>query len=356
MAGASVGICRSEAVFDSPYLLIDDFLQRHPDQRELMISFAQQVRKAAQTYESEKLAPVTVAIIYPSQQVSDYWRRSLTSFKARMDEMHIRYRLDEYYSTPGKKGELEQHLQEALSKDPDYLVFTLDIYDHKELIEPLLKLERPKIILQNITTPLKEWEENQPFLYVGFDHSLGAQLLADYYIKATHGRGSYGVLYFTLGYVSSMRGDTFIHHMEKNSDLHLTRSAYTNGRAENAATEALSMLADPKLSFIYACSTDVALGAVLALKQSHRDDVLINGWGGGSAELDALMKGDLDVTIMRMNDDNGVAMAEAILMDQQGRSDLVPTIYYGDMVLVDSKTSAEKLDELKQRAFRYSGQ
>ena len=351
-----MGTCRSAAAFDSPYLRIDDFLQVHPEQRELMDSFAQQVRKPARRYESEEKTPVTVAIIYPTQQVSDYWRRSLSSFKARMDEMRIGYNLDQYYSTPGRKGELEQHLQEALSKDPDYLVFTLDIYDHKELIEPLLKRERPKIILQNITTPLKEWEGNQPFLYVGFDHGLGARLLADYYIKATHGRGGYGVLYYTLGYVSTMRGETFIRYMRENSDLKLTRSAYTSGRAENAATEALSMLADPKLSFIYACSTDVALGAILALKQSQREDVLINGWGGGSAELDALMKGDLDVTVMRMNDDNGVAMAEAILMDKQGKSDLVPTIYYGDMVLVDSKTSAEDLDKLKQRAFRYSGQ
>ena len=42
---------------------------------------------------------------------------------------------------------------------------------------------------------------------------------------------------------------------------------------------------------------------------------LINGWGGGSAELEAIERGDLDVTVMRMNDDTGIAMAEAIKWD-----------------------------------------
>ncbi len=35
---------------------------------------------------------------------------------------------------------------------------------------------------------------------------------------------------------------------------------------------------NPDISFIYACSTDVALGAVDALEQLNRDDVAINGW------------------------------------------------------------------------------
>lgn len=99
-------------------------------------------------------------------------------------------------------------------------------------------------------------------------------------------------------------------------------------------------------------STDVALGAVDALKELGRDDVMINGWGGGSAELEALSKGELDVTVMRMNDDTGIAMAEAIKWDLEGKP--VPTVYSGDFEVVTKSDSPERIEALRKRAFRYS--
>lgn len=65
--------------------------------------------------------------------------------------------------------------------------------------------------------------------------------------------------------------------------------------------------------------------------------------------------GEMDVTVMRMNDDNGVAMAEAIRLDLQGNVAMVPTIYSGSFSIVDQSIGNTKLDELKKnRAFRYS--
>ena len=57
---------------------------------------------------------------------------------------------------------------------------------------------------------------------------------------------------------------------------------------------------------------------------------------------------------MRMNDDNGVAMAEAIHLDLAGRAAEVPTVYSGDMMVVDGDTTPQELERLKARAFRYS--
>ncbi|MCO4789370.1 ABC transporter substrate-binding protein, partial [Vibrio cholerae] len=72
----------------------------------------------------------------------------------------------------------------------------------------------------------------------------------------------------------------------------------------------------------------------------------------GSAELEALAKGELDVTVMRMNDDTGVAMAEAIKWDLEGKA--VPLVYSGDFEVVTKQDSAARISELKARAFRYS--
>jgi autoinducer 2-binding protein LuxP len=109
---------------------------------------------------------------------------------------------------------------------------------------------------------------------------------------------------------------------------------------------------DSDIRFIYACSTDVALGAADALKQLNRQDIQLNGWGGGTAELEAIANGDLDVTVMRMNDDTGIAMAEAIKWDLEGKQ--VPQVFSGDFELVTSDDSPAVIDKLKQRAFRYS--
>ena len=58
---------------------------------------------------------------------------------------------------------------------------------------------------------------------------------------------------------------------------------------------------------------------------------------------------------MRINDDNGVAMAEAIRLDLEGRSGEVPQIYSGQFALVEKDITRQDLHRLKQSAFRYSG-
>ncbi len=89
------------------------------------------------------------------------------------------------------------------------------------------------------------------------------------------------------------------------------------------------------------------------MKETGRlGQVKVNGWGGGSAELDALQHGELDVTVMRMNDDTGVAIAEAIGQDLQQLE--VPTVYSGEFALIQKGITPAELAKLKARAFRYS--
>lgn len=52
---------------------------------------------------------------------------------------------------------------------------------------------------------------------------------------------------------------------------------------------------EQKLDFIYACSTDIAFGVVDALRDLGKEQVVVNGWGGGDAELEALKAGELDL-------------------------------------------------------------
>lgn len=347
--------------YETGYYTLDEFLEKVPEEKEHYYSFRSIVQKEAiPLIEGIQEKPIRIAMVYPGNEKSDYWTRSVASFAVRMEQLGIRNEIFEFFSRPGvvDRDIQEEQINEALKSDPDYLVFTLDVTRHKESIERIITLGRPKLILQNITTPLKEWTGNQPFLYVGFSHKLGTEeILIPEFLKRTGGKGSYALLYFAKGFVSEQRGNTFIDYMEKNTDLILKAAYYTDGQFDIAKEATEDLLNEyPDIDFIYACSTSIALAAVEVLElKGKKEQILVNGWGGGSAELDSIMNGHLDFTVMRINDDNGIAMAEAIKLDIQGEGNRVPIVYSGEFVLVNQKTTSVDLDELKRRAFRASG-
>lgn len=341
---------------DKDFYTIDQFKADFPSQNELMKDFSETIRKDAIKVKSNK--EVKIAVIYPGIQLSDYWVRSVSSFKKRMNKIGIKYVIKEYFTQIGQHRKQTADIKKALSDNPDYMIFTLDVRKHQKLIGRVLSENKTKLILQNITTPLRQWKNKQPLLYVGFDHLEGSKILADYYTRKLNGKGDYSMFYFQPGYVSEMRGSQFIKYLSSKTKLQLSSTYHTQGKFEKSKKAALALLKSRKKhpNFIYACSTDIALGAISAIKELKlKNPPMVNGWGGGSKELEEIMNGNMDVTVMRMNDDNGIAMAEAIRMVLQGKEKDVPTIYSGDFVLVEKGISKDEIRSLKKRAFRYSG-
>lgn len=336
------------------YWQYDEYLQENAVQRQLTQQLAESVRQQPVPLRANQQKPINISVVYPGQQVSDYWVRNIKAFETRMEKLGIQYSLNQVFTRPNVDARQQSlSLLEAVQNRADYLIFTLDTTRHRKFIEHVLSSTDTKLILQNITTPVRAWADQQPFMYVGFDHMTGARELAKYYQESLDKKGDYSVLYFSEGYVSDARGDTFIEEMHRNSNFKLSSSYYTKATRESGYQSALNAVKqNPNISFIYACSTDVALGAADALESIGRGDIMINGWGGGTAELTAIEQGELDVTVMRMNDDTGIAMAEAIKLDLQGEP--VPQVYSGDLELVSAQDSQQKVDQLKQRAFRYS--
>ncbi|OIN13916.1 sugar ABC transporter substrate-binding protein [Oceanisphaera psychrotolerans] len=342
---------------DQNYWSFQEYLDAFPQQRSLSDAFSARIRQPAEPLNSSTARPVQIAMLIPDQQISDYWSRNRKTLGLRLQEIGLPFTLQNYSFQPAstnRKQELQ--LAEALSSDPDYLILTLNTLRHRVLIDKILARGRPKLILMNITTPLKYRGNKQPFFYVGFDHGEGTRLLTDAINKMTREQASYLMLYGTRGYVSQARGDEFIRLTSNQPGFTLRQAFYTDMSHEKASQAVLQALkAKPDINLIYACTTDIALGAIDALKKLNREDkVILNGWGGGSAELDALAQGSLDLTVMRMNDDNGVAIAEAIRLDQEGKADQVPLVYSGDFAVIDQKTPTAELERLKAHAFRYS--
>jgi autoinducer 2-binding protein LuxP len=337
-------------VLANSYWTIDEYVTHNPEQKALMQSFNQIVQHKSKSLNMSH-KKVKISMLYPGNQITDYWRRSQKSFEARLQELNIEYEIQSTFVDENNVKQLQTTLLNFLKQDVDYLIFTLNVDGHKKLISQLIHNKKPKVILQNITTPLKEWHNSQPFMYVGFDHIEGTKLLANYYKKNLKPNSSFMMLYHNEGYVSQMRGDSFINMTQ--SDFNLKGSYYTYVNKEVAKNIVQEYKQIDEIDFIYNCSTDIAIGASEALQALHKKkNVIINGWGGGSVELEMIENKTLDVTVMRMNDDNGVAMAEGIKLDIQNKP--VPLIYSGEFKLVDTHTSKEQLESFKQRAFRYS--
>jgi autoinducer 2-binding protein LuxP len=336
------------------YWQYDEYLKEHPNQSVLTEKLTEAVRNYPVPIAAKQNNPVSISVVYPGQQISDYWIRNIKAFETRLEKLGIAYNINQVFTRPSIDTRQQSlSLLEAVQNNTDYLIFTLDTTRHRKFIEHVMNSTDTKLILQNITTPVRAWNDHQPFMYVGFDHINGTRLLQEYYQEHIEDKSGYSVLYFSEGYVSYARGDTFIEEMSHHDNYKLSSSFYTAATRESGFNTAMRAVEnDSDIRFIYACSTDVALGAADALKQLNRQDIQLNGWGGGTAELEAIANGDLDVTVMRMNDDTGIAMAEAIKWDLEGKQ--VPQVFSGDFELVTSDDSPAVIDKLKQRAFRYS--
>lgn len=323
-----------------------------------MDRFVSYVRSDPVILDYKERKPLEILVVYPGLQVSDYWRRNIEAFEQRMKELGIRYNLSFHLTKSGEAGFAVQRklIEHTLTVKPDFLVFTLDAMRHKGFVNRILGQGNTKVILQNITTPVRSFGLRQPLLYVGFDHVTGTRMIAHEYIHRFPDGGRYAIFYPETGYVSKMRGDVFLQEMAGQSGMEMVESYYMTFDADQSYVAAKDLLSrHDDIDFIYAASTDIAHGIVKALKEAGRlDDIVVNGWGGGETELEAIVAGELDFTVMRMNDDSAVAMAEAVKLYLAGRIYEIPAIFSGDFRLVDGQTPPAQLEKWKDYAFRYS--
>lgn len=197
------------SLFGSSFWSIDEYLTLYPHQKKLMENFDKVVQAEAEPLLFAN-KEIKITIIYPHEESSDYWIRSKKSFELRMKDLGINYKLEAFFVNPSDIKLQRSRIIEAISNGSDYLIFTLDVAEHQKLISQVISKQSTKVILQNITTPLKAWGKNQPFMYIGFDHIEGTKLLAQYFKDKFPNGAKYVMLYHNIGYVSQMRGDGFI--------------------------------------------------------------------------------------------------------------------------------------------------
>lgn len=304
--------------------------------------------------------PARIAMIFPALDLSDAWERGYRAIIARLKELEVPYSMVTMGCHHADHLTQKMYLEQALVAKYDYVIVgPTEIVVQKAAIEELIRDPDIQVIVWNYTTPLVDWgktrKEGQPLAYVGFCHYEGGTLLGQYILdnydfkKVAHIHGIPGI-------TSIQRGHT-VRDMLKAAGIEILYEHYADWDREKAYEATKTILtAYPDVEHIHIISTAMCAGAAAAIAEmGMTGKVVINGWGGGTEEQELLLAGKLDFTVLRMQDDWGVSLAEIIKYDLEGRLDRIPLVFNGEMQLIDRTYDRAAIDKILEYAFRYSG-
>jgi len=301
--------------------------------------------------------PVSIAVIYPSQDVSDFWLRSYLAMEARMEELGIPFDATQFASGMDNHQLQATYTDQVLNDDFEYVIFgPTELSLQRDNIKALIDDGR-KVIVLNYDTVVQDWGDEQPMMYATFSHLAGALNMCEWIVEEHATEGEVALIRGTPGSIDDQRSGGFAECLTENSDWAVVYEHYGDFLREggfNGAQQIIS--AYPEVDLIHNANTAMAMGAISAVQSlDAAGRVDVTAWGGTGDELEALRAGELLATPMRMSDDVGVAMAEAIRADIEDRPDDIPLVFLGRITIVTSESGPELVDRMEQEAFRYTG-
>jgi autoinducer 2-binding periplasmic protein LuxP len=301
--------------------------------------------------------PVKIAVIYPSQDVSDFWLRSYLAMEARFNEMGMPFEAVQFASNMGDFLLQSTYAEQVAQDDFDYVIFGPSELQAQQDDIKLLMDSGKKVIVLNYDTAIQEWGDDQPMMYTTFSHLFGALNICNWVVENLGTEGTYAMIRGIPGGLDDQRSGGFRDCLAEKSNWVMAYEHYGDFQREGGFNGAqLISSAYPEVTLIHNANTAMAMGAISAVQAAGLGDKIgVTAWGGTGDEIDALKNGELLATPMRMSDDVGVAMAEAIRMDVEGRVDEIPQVFLGRIDIVSGQSTPEDVEAKANEAFRYTG-
>lgn len=326
---------------------------------DVLTAFQEVVGAPATPVELDLDGPVRIAMIFPSQDVSDAWLRAHIAMTSRFEELGIPIEVTQFASGMGDHELQATYTDQILTEagDFDYVVFgPTELSMQADNVKAIIDHPDLKVIVLNYDQPPQIWGDEQPLAYTGFSHLAGALIMCDYILENVGTEGNYALIRGTPGSIDAQRSGGFEECLTERSDWVKVYEHYGNFQREPAYDGAnLIMTAYPEVDMIHSASTAMAMGVLSAVQAAGRDDVFVTAWGGTGDELEAIRLGELNATPMRMGDDWGTSVAEVIRADLEGRNDDIPLVFLGRITIVHKDMAPEEIDAMEEQAFRYSG-
>lgn len=303
--------------------------------------------------------PIQIALIYPSADTSDFWARNYLALIKRLDELGIAYETTEFASR-----QIEHSLQStyATQVEQDADLYDFVIFGPSELATQADNIDKlagnPDLttFVWAFHTPLK-YLENQPANWFDFSSAFGALKMCDYMLERLGNDVVYAMNRGIPGITDNQRSGDFKDCVAEKGNWDVVYEHYGEYQREGGFEgTSLILQAYQEAKVIHNANTAMAMGSVEAqIAVGAEKDVFSTGWGGTGLELDAIRRGELDATPMRMGDDVGAATAEAIKYHLEDRADELPFVFLGRITIAHDQMSADEIDALEQEAFRFSG-
>ncbi|WP_282606575.1 substrate-binding domain-containing protein [Pelagibius sp. Alg239-R121] len=303
--------------------------------------------------------PVQIALIYPSADVSDFWARNYLALTKRLEQLGIKYETTEFASRQ-IEHELQSTYATQVEQDADlydYVIFgPSELATQADNIEKLAGNEDFVTYVWAFHTPLKHFKK-QPAAWFDFSSAYGAQVICSYMLERLGKDVTYAMNRGIPGVTDNQRSGDFKDCVAEKGNWNVVYEHYGEYRREGGFDGTnLILQAYSEATVIHNANTAMAMGSVEAqVAAGKHKEVFSTGWGGTGLELDAIRRGELDATPMRMGDDVGAATAEAIKADLEGRSEELPLVFLGRITVAHDQLSNEEIDNLEKEAFRFSG-
>ncbi|MEM9582995.1 MAG: substrate-binding domain-containing protein [Pseudomonadota bacterium] len=303
--------------------------------------------------------PVQIALIYPSADTSDFWARNYLALTKRLEQLGIPFETTEFASR-----QIEHSLQSTYANQVeqdadlyDYVIFgPSELAIQADNIDKLSGNDGFSTYVWAFHTPLKDLG-NQPNAWFDFSSAAGALTMCDYMLGRLGNDVTMAMNRGIPGITDNQRSGDFKACVEEKGNWTTAYEHYGEYQREGGFEgTSLIMQAYPEAKIIHNANTAMAMGSVEAqVSLGKEKEIFSTGWGGTGLELDAIRRGELDATPMRMGDDVGAATAEAIKADLEGRAADLPLVFLGRITVAHDQMSADEIDALEQEAFRFSG-
>ncbi|WP_421846912.1 substrate-binding domain-containing protein [Marinomonas sp.] len=328
-----------------------DFYQLMPRQGPLAEQFTTIVNSPPNPIRVSQKQAARIALLLFGDINSLENRSILMTFRKRMRELAIDYRLDTYALPADQDSDLSPYFKVA-DAQPDYIIMTQLGFVQRRFLEKFLRASKPKVILYDFATPLTDWMNHSPLMYIGFDQKKATVMLASYLERQLPPETNISALVLPTGYLGHMRCDLFLDEMQK-YNRHVSRIRAVSDDKASAFEAAQVLLKDNPSDFIFSCSQNISEGVVAALQaKGFNSQVQTNTWGLSSSGIVDLESHKVKANVLFMKDDLSIAVAEAIKLDLEGRN--MPNLYVANSILVPAELDSESLRLMVQQAYHYS--
>ncbi|MBR7889642.1 hypothetical protein J9B83_11890 [Marinomonas sp. A79] len=293
--------------------------------------------------------PVQVALVLFGDVESIDNKALLNTFRRRMREINIDYRLDIYVDASPYSMDMTPYVT-LVKAQPDYIVMTKLGFVQRRFLERFLRSGSSKVIVYDFASPLTHWLNHPPLMYLGFDQKKVTTMLADFLHRQLPVDARIAAVVLPSGYLSHTRCDFFLDKMmayhRRIDDIYMVPN-----ETNSAFNTAQQILEDNPPDFIFSCSHAISEGVSAALVKSG-SRVQTNGWGVSSQGVRSLIKRHIAVSALFTKDDASIAIAEAIKLDLEGRN--MPNLYVANATLMPSNLHPDVLRFMMQHAYTYS--